>query len=66
MIADDIRKLVENSGFSRAGEITISCGVSEYNPQESINSWLQRADQAMYLAKRQGRNQVVSAESLEN
>ena len=64
MIADDIRKLVESSAFSRAGEITISCGVSEYKPRETLNAWLERADQAMYLAKQQGRNRVVSSESL--
>ena len=66
LIADDIRKLVQSSAFSRAGEITISCGVSEYNAQESMNAWLERADQAMYLAKQQGRNRVCNAETLDS
>lgn len=42
--------------------ITVSCGVSEYDPQEnSIDAALRRADSALYTAKRAGRDRVVLA-----
>ncbi|MEX0951496.1 MAG: diguanylate cyclase [Gammaproteobacteria bacterium] len=41
--------------------ITISLGVAEYQPGESLNEIINRADTAMYEAKRQGRDQVCSA-----
>lgn len=46
------------------GEIvcTISIGVAELKLGESPVSWLKRADEAGYEAKRQGRNRVVLAE----
>jgi diguanylate cyclase (GGDEF)-like protein len=39
-------------------QITVSAGVAEYRRGESIPELLTRADQAMYLAKRSGRNRV--------
>jgi len=41
--------------------ITFSCGVAELAQDESPRDGLQRADQAMYLAKRSGKNRVVAA-----
>jgi diguanylate cyclase len=41
--------------------ITFSCGVAELAQEESPKDSLQRADQAMYLAKRSGKNRVVAA-----
>jgi diguanylate cyclase len=41
--------------------ITFSAGVAQFEPGESTQSALKRADQAMYLAKRQGRNRVLGA-----
>ncbi|GAB2180215.1 hypothetical protein DLREEDagrD3_04380 [Denitratisoma sp. agr-D3] len=41
--------------------ITFSCGVAELGPEESAKDALQRADQAMYLAKRSGKNRVLAA-----
>jgi len=42
--------------------ITASLGVIARAPGEGIDAMMQRADQAMYQAKRQGGNRVVSAE----
>lgn len=39
--------------------ITFSCGVAELGPDETASAALQRADKAMYLAKRAGKNRVV-------
>jgi diguanylate cyclase len=41
--------------------ITFSCGVAELDPDESPEAALQRADAAMYLAKRAGKNRVMAA-----
>lgn len=36
--------------------VTVSVGVAELRPGESIEQWLSRADRALYEAKRSGRN----------
>ncbi len=41
---------------------TVSIGVAEWDGQETLQSFQQRADMAMYRAKELGRNQVVLAE----
>jgi diguanylate cyclase len=41
--------------------VTVSVGVSCYEPGESLAQWVQRTDAALYEAKRSGRNRVVSA-----
>jgi diguanylate cyclase len=41
--------------------ITFSCGVAELGAEESPDAAVRRADQAMYLAKRAGKNRVVAA-----
>lgn len=44
--------------------ITLSCGVSQNNPQDSgVEDILKRADEALYRAKKQGKNQVAIYES---
>jgi diguanylate cyclase len=41
--------------------ITFSCGVAELGTEEEPPGAIKRADQAMYLAKRAGKNRVVAA-----
>ena len=41
--------------------ITFSCGVAELAADELPESGIKRADGAMYLAKRMGKNRVVAA-----
>lgn len=38
--------------------ITVSCGIAEYSAGDTIDSLLHRADQALYDAKRHGKNRV--------
>ena len=40
--------------------VTMSCGVAEFHKGDTIEDVFDRADQAMYLAKRSGRNQCRS------
>ncbi len=41
---------------------TVSCGVAELQGMETVDDWLNRADDALYRAKEQGRNRAVLAE----
>lgn len=43
------------------GRITLSIGIAEYTPGEEIAALIERADKALYDAKRAGRNRVVEA-----
>jgi PleD family two-component response regulator len=38
---------------------TVSIGVSERRPGESVSTWYGRTDRALYRAKESGRNKVV-------
>ncbi|MBN2737862.1 MAG: diguanylate cyclase [Spirochaetales bacterium] len=38
---------------------TVSMGIAQYRLGESRNAWIERADKAMYKAKRLGRNRIV-------
>ncbi len=42
--------------------ITFSCGVALRRPNEDQASLVKRADEAMYVAKKSGKNRVVVAE----
>lgn len=57
--AEKIRMAIENYPFSVVGQKTASFGVSEFLANENENSFIERADQALYRAKTGGRNQVV-------
>jgi len=44
-------------------KVTISAGVSQIKTEDKqLDDWIKRVDDLMYLAKRRGRNQVVSTE----
>lgn len=66
-VADILRKLVENkevinkSSHETLGRITLSVGVAQYQTGESISDFIERADAALYQAKRNGRNRVEAA-----
>lgn len=61
-VAERLRAAVAAEDFSGGDNpgprITISIGVTQYCHAEPISSFVQRADQAMYLSKQSGRNKV--------
>ena len=61
-LAGKIREAVESTVFPGVGQVTISMGVTAYRPGETLEEWVQRADQALYRAKAGGRNQVATIE----
>jgi diguanylate cyclase len=43
------------------GAVTVSIGVACYEPGEPLSEWIERADSALYKAKKTGRDRVISA-----
>jgi diguanylate cyclase (GGDEF)-like protein/PAS domain S-box-containing protein len=62
-LADRIRKGVESLELVSVEPVTISLGVAELATGETAASLIQRADSALYQAKRCGRNRVERAKS---
>ncbi len=59
-LAEKIRNLVENTKIDDV-YITISCGVAEYKYSETKKEFFKRVDEALYLAKKKGKNTVEVA-----
>ena len=57
-LAERLRKKIATVSFKEVGNITVSFGVAECGPSETWEQWLHRADEALYLAKSGGRDQV--------
>jgi diguanylate cyclase len=60
VLAEKLRRALERTPFATAGTVTVSVGVAEHIPEETLASWIERADRALYRAKAAGRNRVVS------
>ncbi|WP_167102124.1 sensor domain-containing diguanylate cyclase [Mycobacterium sp. DL592] len=58
--AEKIRAQIADTVFADVGPVTVSIGVAELKKGEQLDSWLGRADEALYRAKRSGRNAVRS------
>lgn len=64
-IAENIRSDMQKTRLKRKsdntvlGEITVSIGVAQKQPGDSVESFISRADKALYKAKGSGRNRVV-------
>ena len=56
---EDIRASVEDARLLGARSVTISIGVSELAEGQSARDWIADADEALYAAKRCGRNRVA-------
>jgi diguanylate cyclase len=65
-VADHIRRavmtkeLMKRSTGEHLGRLTISVGVATLHPGDTAQSFIERADNCLYSAKRHGRNRVIS------
>ena len=59
-VADKIRRTIGSHDFPMVGRKTCCFGVAEYHPGEAPESAVKRADDALYRAKNEGRNQVCA------
>ena len=61
-LADKLRRFIEETGFNSKGtsiSITVSCGISQVVEGDNKEKVFERADQGLYKAKENGRNQCA-------
>lgn len=63
LVAERVRQAIEGGGRSTDNipPATVSIGVAVYAGEEGVEALLQRADEALYVAKRDGRNRLRMA-----
>ena len=64
IFAERVRANIENILFPDLGsdfKVTVTIGLSEYRIREAVEKIISRADEALYRAKKGGRNRVESA-----
>ena len=65
-MAEQIRTTIAGARIRRGanhetvGNITVSLGVACWKPGEALETLIDRADQALYRSKREGRNRVTT------
>jgi len=59
MLAERLRKAIEQYHFNNVGQVTCSFGVTELEQGDTETLLLERVDKVLYEAKDNGRNQVV-------
>jgi len=69
-VAERIRQAIAECSITRRSteevlpQMTISIGVAQFQPGESMTDLIERCDRALYLAKKTGRNRVVTEAEL--
>ena len=58
ILADNLKELICNHNFSIDSTVTVSFGVTQYLKNDTKDSIVQRADEAMYFVKKRGKNSV--------
>ncbi len=61
-LAEKLRLLIERNIFSEGVRVTASFGVAEIEPEENLDGLFGRVDDALFKAKRAGRNQVLTGD----
>ena len=63
LLAERIRERLERTRYPSHPELVVTCslGVAERATAEPVETWIHRADQALYRAKEGGRNRSEAA-----
>ena len=59
--AEKLRRQIADMQFDNLCSVSVSIGAAQLQPDEDLESWLGRADAALYRAKAAGRNNTVTA-----
>ncbi len=71
-VGENVRTSIASLKLERKGKtekletITVSIGAAQYQPGESLENFVNRADQALYSAKNAGRNRVTAESMISN
>ncbi len=65
IVAEKLRKIVEETDFGIGRPVTISLGTVESTEAENLEQLLSMVDKRLYRAKREGRNRTVSEDGNE-
>jgi diguanylate cyclase (GGDEF)-like protein/PAS domain S-box-containing protein len=57
-MAEKLRLAMEQYAFPEAGHVTCSFGVTDFRPDDTVETLIRRVDVALYRAKKNGRNRV--------
>jgi two-component system cell cycle response regulator len=58
--AEKLRLAISGHGFDKVDKLTVSFGVTAFDPKDDVDALLKRVDDALYLAKDNGRNRVTT------
>ena len=64
VVGEKIRTAIATTIHPIAGSVTVSIGVAQKNYNENFDSWYKRGDEALYKAKKTGRNKVIVATAI--
>ncbi|WP_178106708.1 sensor domain-containing diguanylate cyclase [Pseudomonas mangiferae] len=62
ILAEALRQAIRREPVEGVGEVTASFGVAAWTLEETADTLLRRADEAVYAAKQGGRDQVVASD----
>jgi diguanylate cyclase (GGDEF)-like protein/PAS domain S-box-containing protein len=57
-VAEKLRQAIELHRFNKVGQVTASFGLTQFVPEDDIELLTKRVDEALYQAKKRGRNCV--------
>jgi diguanylate cyclase (GGDEF)-like protein/PAS domain S-box-containing protein len=58
LLAERCRQTIQNTYHENVGQITVSIGLGELQPEETLTNLIERTDKALYSAKNSGRNKT--------